>query len=194
MTPARRATLPASALVFALCLSPVATAPATAQAQEANSGPTLPEIHINQRCKPLSADGLAVGGTPAMLSAKAFCRLESVKTTQHRETEVVNGNPHRVLATVQEQDYLLHNVTDEPVVFVIEHRVPHGWQVDSEPAPTSVSNSTAIFQAIAQPGQTVRLHVGLKTTLLGPFPPREPIIPGAPDIIPNYTNLQTLGL
>ena len=185
MNSARRATSPALTLVFALCLSPVATAPATARAQEPNSGPVLPEIHINQRCKALSADGLSVGGTPAMLSAKAFCRLESVKTTQHSETEVVNGNPHRVLATVQEQDYLLNNVTGEPVVFVIEHRVPHGWQVDSEPAPASVSNSTAIFHAIAQPGQTVRLHVGLKTTLLGPFAPREPLIPGAPDIYPN---------
>jgi hypothetical protein len=142
----------------------------------------LPEIHIDQRCKALSADGLAVAGTPAMLSAKSFCRLESVKTTQHRETEIANNKPHHVLATVQEQDYMLQNVTGEPVAFVVEHHVPHGWQVDSEPQPASVSNSTAIFRAIAQPGQTVRLHVGMKTTLLGPIAPREPIIPGAPDI------------
>jgi hypothetical protein len=182
-------------LIFGLCLSHLAGVPAAAQSEPGqpasdnsaatpNSGPTLPEIHINQRCRALSANGLSVAGTPAMLSAKAFCRLESVKTTQHRETANTNGQPHLVLATVQEQDYLLQNITGEPVVFVVEHRVPHGWQVDSEPQPASMSNSTAIFNAIAQPGQTVRLHVGLKTTLLGPLAPREPIIPGAPDIIP----------
>jgi hypothetical protein len=181
MTSIRRTIFSALSLVFVLCLLHLAAAPAVAQA-DANSAPTLPEIHIDQRCKALSADGLAVAGTPAMLSAKSFCRLESVKTTQHSETEIANNKPHRVLATVKEQEYMLQNVTGEPVVFVVEQKVPHGWHVDSEPQPLSVSNSTAIFHAIAQPGETVRLHVGMKTTLLGPLAPREPICPGAPDI------------
>ena len=122
-----------------------------------------------------------------MTHPKAFCRLESVKTTQHRETEIVDNNPQHVLATVQEQEYLLHNLTGEPVAFIIEHRVPRGWKIDSDPQPNSVANSTAIFRAVAQPGQTVRLHVGMKTTLLGPVPPRERIIAGAPDIQPPYS-------
>lgn len=122
-----------------------------------------------------------------MTAAKAFCRLESVKTTQHPETEIIDNNPHRVLATVQEQEYLLNNLTGEPVAFVIQHRVPNGWHIDSDPQPASAANSTAIFRAIAQPGQTVRLHVGIKTTLLGPLAPRERIIPGAPDIQPPYS-------
>jgi hypothetical protein len=151
--------------------------------------PTDPaEIHVNRRCRTLSAIGLAVAGTPAKLSANAFCRLESVKTSQHPEKAIANGKPHRILVTVREQDYLLQNLTGEPVVFVVEHLVPRGWQVDSEPQPTTMSGSTAIFRANAEPGQTVRLHVGLKTTRLGPIAPREPIIPGAPDIIRDTPN------
>lgn len=176
MTCARRVTFSALSIALSLALSPLA---AVAQADATSA---LPEIHMDQRCHALSANGLAVTGTPAMLSAKSFCRLESVKTTQHPETEIIDSSPHHVLATVKEQDYLLQNITNETIAFVIEHKVPRGWKVDSEPQPLSVTNSTAMFRAIVQPGQTVRLHVGMKTTLLGPLTPCEPIIPGAPDI------------
>jgi hypothetical protein len=66
------------------------------------------------------------------------------------------------LVRVAEQEYLMQNVTDKPAVFVVRHNVPEHWTLDSEPQPTSVVDDTAVFQVNAEPGQRVRLHVGMR--------------------------------
>jgi len=65
------------------------------------------------------------------------------------------------LRRVGEQEYVVENPTDKPIVFTIRHDVPKDWIVDSGPEPSSVDGSTAVFRLNAEPGQRVRLHVGM---------------------------------
>lgn len=180
-------------VVLVSCICPFAGAQSPAQSELVPATPASapstappaapPEIHVNQRCRQLTPATVRVAAKPGHgFPAQMFCRLESVNTTQHPEKTIVNGKPHRILVTVAEQDYLLQNITGAPVVFVVEHYVPKGWQVDSDPQPETLVGSRAIFHVNAQPGQTVRLHVGLRTTNLPPFIPPAPIVLGAPDI------------
>jgi hypothetical protein len=74
--------------------------------------------------------------------------------------EVVNGAVQRSVVVVNEQQYLLQDEFQTPVVFVVEHPVPDGWAVDSVPLPTKMEGKVALFRVTAQPGQVVTLHVG----------------------------------
>jgi hypothetical protein len=89
-----------------------------------------------------------------------ICHLEYVHTSKHLEDTVKDGMTRNSVVTISEQEYLLQNVTAEPVIFVVEQHVAEGWQVDSDPQPTEMVGSTALFRVNAEPGQIVRLHVG----------------------------------
>jgi hypothetical protein len=91
---------------------------------------------------------------------QAICHLESVLTSHHVEETLRDGVMLRNNVTVTEQEYLLQNVTSEPVTCVVEHNLREGWQLDSDPQPTKVEDDTAFFQVSAVPGQIVRMHVG----------------------------------
>jgi hypothetical protein len=79
--------------------------------------------------------------------------------------EAIAGNAmQRNWVSITEQEYLLQNVTTAPVAFVVEQFVPQGWRVDSDPQPTQIVGPTALFRVYAQPGEIVRLHVGLRHT------------------------------
>ena len=47
--------------------------------------------------------------------------------------------------TVREQEYLLQNVTSEPVTFVVEHVLPDDWKVDSDPQPSKGRRQQSFF-------------------------------------------------
>ena len=89
-----------------------------------------------------------------------ICRLEFVHTSNHLEETVKDGVTRSSVVTISEQEYLLQNVTAQPVIFVVEQQVAEGWQVDSDPQPAGMIGSTALFRVNAEPGQIVRLHVG----------------------------------
>jgi hypothetical protein len=118
---------------------------------------TLKEIHIDQKCQILEGHGNGVRN-PRM--DPSVCHFDYVRTSHHLEETVKDGTTRNNVVTISEQEYLLHNVTAEPVTFVVEQLIPEGWQVDSDPQPTKMVGQTALFRANAQPGETVRLHVG----------------------------------
>lgn len=80
----------------------------------------------------LSADAFGILGAPAIASAKGSADSKTSKR-QHVEAKISNQRSHRVLTTAKEQDYMLHNTTAQPVVFVIQHHVSNGW--NASPAP-----------------------------------------------------------
>jgi hypothetical protein len=90
----------------------------------------------------------------------AICHLESVHTSHHTEEALRDGAMLRNQVTVVEQEYLLQNITSEPVTFVVEHVLPDGYTVDSDPQPVRVVDDKAFFRVHAEPGQIVRMHVG----------------------------------
>jgi hypothetical protein len=91
----------------------------------------------------------------------AICHLESVLSSHHIEEKIADGERSRFFVQVAEQEYVVQNPTDKPAVFIIRHDVPENWTVDSDPQPSSMDGSTAVFRIYAEPGQRVRLHVGM---------------------------------
>lgn len=91
----------------------------------------------------------------------AICHLESVLSSQHIEEKIIDGQRSRFTVRVAEQEYVVQNPTDKPAVFIVRHKVPKNWIVDNDPQPCCMDGSTAVFRLNAEPGQRVRLHVGM---------------------------------
>lgn len=91
----------------------------------------------------------------------AICHLESVLSSHHVEEKIAQGERSRFFVRVAEQEYVVQNPTDQPAVFIIRHDIPENWTVDSDPQPSSMDGPTAVFRLNAEPGQRVRLHVGM---------------------------------
>lgn len=99
-----------------------------------------------------------------------ICSLETVLHSEHVEEQIKGNQLLRWAVRVNEQTFVLQNITGDHIVFVVEYRVPAGWTVDSDPQPNRYAGSTAIFPVHAQPGEIVRLHVGVRHTT--PLKPR----------------------
>ncbi|WP_213803323.1 hypothetical protein [Granulicella sp. dw_53] len=128
------------------------------------SGVALKEIHVDQSCHILQdqVHGVTGGSESGLAANPEICHLESVSKSDHPEETTVEGVARHSVVSIAEQEYLLQNVTAEPVTFVVEQAVPQDWQIDSDPRPTEIVGSTALFRVSAQPGQRVRLHVGMR--------------------------------
>jgi hypothetical protein len=107
------------------------------------------------------SDPLVLGDHVDAFRDDAICHLESVLSSQHIEEKITDGQRSHFTVSVAEQEYVVQNPTDKPVVFIVHHEVPKNWIVDSDPQPCCMDGSTAVFRLNAEPGQRVRLHVGM---------------------------------
>jgi len=107
------------------------------------------------------SDPLVLGDRVDARRDNAICHLESVLSSHHIEEKITDGQRSRYFVRVAEQEYVVQNPTDKPAVFIVHHEIPENWIVDSDPQPSSVDGSTAVFRLNAEPGQRVRLHVGM---------------------------------
>jgi len=148
-----------------------------ASAQQAAAQPDAPvvhrapyskfkEVYVDQGCRLLPDPAHRVPGNkkPRLHSDPVICHLESVLSSNHREETLAGNELRRSDISITEQTYVLQNITTEPAIFVVEEFVPHGWVVDSYPPPAEIVGPTALFRVHAQPGEIVRLHVGLRHT------------------------------
>jgi hypothetical protein len=119
--------------------------------------PALPEVHVDGQCRVRQASG-------EYTVSDAVCHLAGPKTSQHVEDSHRGDTPVLLVVTVREQEYRLQNTTAGPVAFVVEYSLEKGWTVDpaSDPAAAKVEGTTAVFRVAVEPGQTVRLHVGVR--------------------------------
>jgi hypothetical protein len=126
--------------------------PVTAQ----DASPAWQHVYVDDHCQVLDA------GTGQFAANADVCHLdgEGVQRSSHIAAKEVDGVVRHSLVNIAEQTYMLQNIHEQPVVFVVAHQVPAGWHVDSDPQPVSIKDGVAIFRVIAQPGQIVRLHVG----------------------------------
>jgi hypothetical protein len=138
-----------------------------AQSVAALAGQAQPEpvsIVVDQGCRILpDSDPAVLGDHNYAFRDPAICHLESVLASRHVEERISSGD--RSLVRIREHEFILQNVTDSPAVFVVRQAVPEGWSVDSDPQPTTVDGETAVFRVNAEPGQIVRLHVGLRNAI-----------------------------
>ena len=61
---------------------------------------------------------------------------------------------------IREVTYVVHNAASDARTVLIEHPVENGWKLTSEVKPVETTASLYRFSVAAQPGETVRLHVG----------------------------------
>jgi hypothetical protein len=122
------------------------------------------EFHVDQKCR-LLPDPLVPAPErkkPHLHYDPVICHLETVAHSEHMEETVVGNELQRSWITIREQEYVVQNIATDQAIFVVHQFVPAGWLVDSDPQPSEVDLRDAIFRVYAQPGQIVRLHVGLR--------------------------------
>jgi hypothetical protein len=143
--------------LFGLSLISLATPAGQTQDQEVRLS-----IVVDKACliQPES-DPLVLGDHSDAFRDDAICHLESVLSSHHIEEKITDGERSPFFVRVGEQEYVVQNPTDKPAVFIVRHDVPKNWTVDSDPQPSSTDGSTAVFRVNAEPGQRVRLHVGM---------------------------------
>jgi len=137
--------------------------------------PIVHEIQVDGNCRvmPDPAQPAPRGddkskSTPRFREDPLVCQIESVHNSEHVEEMIVGNELRRNRINVEEQGYALQNITPNRVVFVVEQPVKKDWRVDSDPQPTEVcetnKGSLAVFRVWAEPGEIVRLHVGVRHT------------------------------
>jgi hypothetical protein len=131
---------------------------------DGSDAPNAPkQIHVDQDCRILPGrDPVLPAHKTKPYSDANICHIETVLHSQHMEEHVDGNVLLRDLVTIQEHEFVVQNITDQLVVFVVQQAVPKGWAVDSDPQPQSVINGIASFPVYAQPGEIVRLHVGMR--------------------------------
>jgi hypothetical protein len=144
----------------------------------ANTDTPRPQIVVDRTCRILpDSDARVLGDDGHGMRDPIICHLESIFQSQHVEEKIADGEHQYSRVRIAEQEYVLQDVIEAPVVFLVRHPVPEGWTVDSDPQPVSVDAGVAVFRVFADPGQTVRLHVGLRHAT--------PIDDAAPQSAPN---------
>jgi hypothetical protein len=123
------------------------------------------QIYIDQDCRVLP-DGSAVlpGKKDKPFSDPVICHLESILNSNHIEEKIVGSELYRSKVYVAEQEFVLQNITDGEAKFIVEVPVNSDWVIDSDPQPVSTEGDIAVFPVYAQPGEIVRLHVGMRHT------------------------------
>jgi len=125
--------------------------------QPEDTATNMQEINVDGDCRIVVQDrGDATGrySRPHLRPDSTICHLESIHDSRH------DGVIQRTKVHVLEQTFVLHNVSPDPVSFVVHQPVKNGWHIDSEPKPDSVFDGVASFRVVAQPGEVIRLHVG----------------------------------
>ncbi len=121
------------------------------------------EIHVDQDCRILPDPAHALSGKRAKpYTDSALCQLEGIFESQHVEESIQGDQLLRWHVEVHEHTFVLQDISDAPVTFVVEQIVPKNWTVDSDPQPKQMIGQTAFFPVIVQPGQVVHLHVGMR--------------------------------
>jgi hypothetical protein len=134
----------------------------TAESPAASDG----QIYVNEECGiyPGLPIPITLRKRPPARFDSAICRLEGFHSSEHREETLLGTELERRNVRVNEQEFVLQNITMKPVIFAVLVEVNKGWSVDSDPQPTEMQGDVAIFRVHADVGETVRLHVGLRRT------------------------------
>ena len=117
-------------------------------------------IHVDQNCRILPDAAVTGHKKPHPYTDPAICSLQSTADSEHWEEKISGKELLRTFVRVREHTFVLQDVADQPVMFIVQQPVSKGWFVDSDPQPWQMGGDTAYFRVYVKPGQTVRLHVG----------------------------------
>jgi hypothetical protein len=152
------------AVCAASCLAASARqTPSPAAAPQRPQYYSFNEIHVDQDCRILPDPAHVPPGKKAKpYSDDAICHLETVLESEHVEERIAGTQLLRTKVEIHEHEFVLQDISPDPVTFVVEQEVPKAWTIDSDPQPKQIIGQTAFFPVIVQPGQVVRLHVGMR--------------------------------
>jgi hypothetical protein len=155
------ATLHSAHLAVALVLFAAPAAPPL-NAQQPSSAPAIPtEIEVDQSCHIVTVDlRNPARPRPRYSTDRIICHIEGYHETLRWEETIANGTRKKRLVDIREREFLLQNPYPQAITFVVHQALPRRYHIDSDPPPSDVTNSVASFRVIADPGQTVRLHIG----------------------------------
>jgi hypothetical protein len=120
-------------------------------------------IHVDETCRILPADDNPLGRKkPHPYRDSAVCALEGPAESTHWEEKIAGNMLQRTFVHVKERTFVLQDIADGPVMYIVQYDVPQGWFVDSDPQPWQIVGQTAYFHVYVKPGETIRLHVGVR--------------------------------
>jgi hypothetical protein len=155
-------------LSFGVCLSGAASAQNQSPTNRApyDGADTLngpKPIHIDGNCRILPGSEFAgVKKKTHPYNDSAICSIKGPVESQHQEEKVAGNELQRWLVRVKERTFVLQDISDDPVLYVVQFDVPQNWVIDSDPQPWQMAGQTAYFRVYVKPGQTERLHVGVR--------------------------------
>ena len=157
------------ALVLGCALAPLAAQQPRDSARPAYDGSDSPNaprrIYVDQDCRILpSANPILPGKRAKPFNDSNICHLESITQSSHIEEKIAGNELYRSRVHIAEQEFVLQNITDAQAEFIVEVPVDSDWVIDSDPQPVSTEGDIAVFPVYADPGQIVRLHVGMRHT------------------------------
>jgi hypothetical protein len=139
------------------------------RAQDGNSNPgnrTLlgssrtTQINVDENCRISEVAPHSDGQKEHIYKDNGICQVSGERVSTREETTLDDDRRKHINVTIREHTFALHNPTANAVTFVVQQKVPEGWQIDSDPQPNSVTGTIAAFLVDTDPGQTVNLHVG----------------------------------
>ncbi len=152
-------------LPFAATLALAQQAPDTARpAYDGSASPdAVKQIYIDQDCRILpGGNPILPGKRDKPFSDPVICHLESIANSSHMEEKIVGNELYRSRVYIAEQQFVLQNISDGEAKFIVEVPINSDWVIDSDPQPASTEGDVAVFPVYAQPGEIVRLHVGMR--------------------------------
>jgi hypothetical protein len=148
-------------LSAALAQGPAGAARLPYDGSDSITGPK--PLHIDQSCRILPRV------EPAPRAKKihpyydtTICGLEAENDSTHWDERIADNQLQRTFVRVSERTFVLQDISDGPMMFIVQYDVPQGWFVDSDPQPWQTAGQTAYFRVYVNPGETVRLHVGIR--------------------------------
>jgi len=155
-----------------LAVSTQAQQPSPRPAYDGSGAPDVArEIHVDGNCRIVPDVAHPLPHQKARpFRDSTICHLEATNNSEHMEERISGNQLLRSWVRVSEQTFVLQNITNDHIVFVVEVTLPNGWTVDSDPQPNRYNGPVAIFPVHAQPGEIVQLHVGMRHA--APLKPR----------------------
>ncbi|HLJ77419.1 MAG TPA: hypothetical protein VKT75_08395 [Acidobacteriaceae bacterium] len=81
-------------------------------------------------------------------------------TSHLRHLTVHDGYLIERMEQARDVTYVVHNTAADARTVILEHPVQNGWRLSSDTKPVETTATLYRFRVTAQPGETVRLHVG----------------------------------
>src|SRR5580704_13851958 len=87
------------------------------------------EINFDENCRISEVAPHSEGLKEHVYKDDGICQVSGERVSTRQETTVEDDRRKNVTVTIHEHTFVLHNPNPNPVTFVVQQKVPAGWQV-----------------------------------------------------------------